>query len=299
MSTYQLFGYNYIILPNLDIMLRLRSGKNFFINDKYVRWFALFCFLSGVRLIYTICNNLPKKILQIKNFIKNFLYSLPAPGVNKYVVIFGYGDSDAGLSILKFFSKKGYNFLLINYKKILNLRQTHELENMEEIDKLNNKIKQINYENFIEEFDNLIKNDEIFIDYIFDCSIFRVITEFQPFDSVQDQSNNSSSCLEKENLIFHTNQITSSLHQFISIFEILKMRIVHFKVFSLEYLSKSDDVNHKLLFDMKYSVIEIFLKIYKSLVKPEKICYFRKIKIGNQNNIIEENQMEKYLYENL
>jgi hypothetical protein len=298
MSTYQLTGYNYLILPNLDVMLRLESGRNIFIKDKYLRWFALFCFLSGIRSIYTMSFNLPEYFLKIKNFVKNFVkkffHSLPAAGMNQYVVIFGFGDSEAGLSILKYFSKLGYNFLLMNNRKLLNFRQTHNLDKIEEIDELPNKIVKISYEDFKEEFNNLTKDQEIFVEYIFDCSIFRVITEINPYDPVVE--NNSYS--EEENSIFHRNQITSALEQFISIFEMLKMRMIQFKIFSVEFLSKSDDVNHKLLFDLKYSVMENFLKIYRSLVQPGKVCYLRKIKIKNQNNKLEESEVAKSLYEN-
>jgi hypothetical protein len=256
MTTYSIFGYNFVVVPKFDFMIKLESGTSYFLHDRYMKYFALFCLFCGVSMLWRI-------IYKLKPLTNKLLAYFTKPTVRKgnFVVILGFGDTHASIKLTRYFAGLGYNILALNNKKILTSRRVHNLNKVEHLDTLPSRLEEHTYEElFGLNLDFLTGKN---IEFVFDCSIFRVIMD------VPEEKND-------KNAIFFRNDIQATLNDYYTILDMLKSYFLNAKIFLMEYEDKEDDVNHKLVFDLKYSMISNYATIYK-----EKIYYLKKVKLYN------------------
>lgn len=272
MSTYNLFGYNYLTIPRFDFMLKLESGTTLHLSNTYMKYFAIFCLVAGISSLYQIYKRSYFYFSKFSAYFSN-------QKVNKsnYVIILGFGDSEASIKFTKYFSDLGYKLLVLNNKKIIDHRIEHDLNKAQEIDKLKGQIIQMNYEEFLEykDIDDIFlnkkiensNNDKGKIEFIFDCSILRVFTLY---NQTVDKE------IIAKNQIFYSEELTNIMKSYFLLFDLIKFNFENTKIFLLDYVDKEDDVNHKLMTDLKFSLFKNYLEIYK-----DTIFTVKRIKLNN------------------
>ena len=278
MTSYQILGYNYLIIPRFDIMFKMESGTSYFLKDRYMKYFALFCLFCGISAIRNIIN-------KIGPFSRKLLARIIKPNFNpnNYIIILGFGDTVASITLIKYFSNKGYNILALNNQRILEFRKNHNMNKIEELDRLPNILIEMTYEELSTSDLNFLNDKKI--EFIFDCSIFRVFNQLNN----QNTSNNEK--------IYFRDEIQFTLNDYYNMIDTLKPYFENTKIFLMEYKEKDDDVNHRLLFDLKYTLISNYARIYQ-----EKIFHLKKIRLFNviKKNILNESDINKiFIYSHL
>jgi hypothetical protein len=274
MTSYELFGYNYLILPRFDFMFKTESGSSYFLRDSYMKYFALFCFACGISILW-------RGLGKLRQLSQKLVSKFNKPKVNKthFIIILGFGDTMDSIGITKYFSELGYHVLALNNKKILDFRRQHDMNKIQEIDTLKGELIEMTYED-LWNADLDFLGDKL-IDYIFDCSVFRVFTDNK----------------EHKEEVYYRQEIQYTLNHYYNMIDILKPCFNQTKIYLMEYIEKEDDVNNKLLFDLKYSLISNYADIYK-----EKIFNLKKVKLLNiikTNKLSDENIEKLYLYSNM
>jgi hypothetical protein len=278
MSTYSIWGYNFIIVPKFDFMLKLESGSSYFLKDRYMKYIALFCLICGVNVFW-------KMLFRIKPLVNKLIASISKPKVTEgnFVVILGFGDTNASIKLTRYFSRLGYDILALNNKKILSARREHNLNKAEHLDTLPSQLIEHTYEELFSSNLDFLKDKKI--EFVFDCSIFRVFT---------DVSNTS---LHHDDAIFFKDEIQLALNDYFALLDLLKNYFFRVKIFLLDYVDKVDDVNHHCVFDMKYAMLSNYELIYR-----DKIYNLKKIKLYNilKPNLFKESDIKKiFTYSNL
>jgi hypothetical protein len=281
MSMYNIWGYNHLIIPKFDFLLKLSSGRSLFLDDKYMKYFALICLIGGVKMMYHLSQ-------RIHNFTLKMKYRLNPPKVKEgnYAVLLGFGDSEFSIKLAKFFSERvGLHLLLLNNKNIIDVRKETNLNEINGLNKLPTDFYMMTYDEYLnlneENLKSLFKDNKI--DFIFDCSIIRVIKNFGEDTKTQIKG------------IFYVDEINEALKNFhATMTSLLPYINKHSKYHFIDYLDKDDEVNHKLLFDQKYQIISNYTTIFK-----EKFSCLKKIKIRFKK-LIPENKLENiYIYSEL
>jgi hypothetical protein len=255
-------------------MFKTEQGTSFFLRDSYMKYFALFCLACGFSTLCKFFNNIGPYSRKI--FAK---FNKPQVNTSHYIIILGFGDTMASIGITKYFSELGYHIVALNNNKILNFRKQHDMNKVQEIDDLKGDLIEMTYEELSNANITFLGNKKI--DYIFDCSIFRVFTD----NKIHTEE------------IYYREEIQNTLDHYYNLIDLLKPYFNQTKIYLMEYLEKEDDVNHKLLFDLKYSLISNYAEIYK-----EKIYFSKKVKLTNiirSNQLSEKNIEQLYLYSNM
>jgi hypothetical protein len=281
MSTYNIYGNNHLVIPNFDFLMKLQSGHTMILSDKYMKWVALFCVLCGFKFFISQTKKIPRIVSKLKLYFKK-----PIANECNYVVIFGFGDSEASITLTKHFSKLGYNLILLNNEITLDHRTKHELNKIDNIHNVKSKIFEFTYEQFSSQFKAKVQNEAIKIDFIFDCSIFRIFT---------DETSISNHKYNNED-IYYNHDIMLNLKMFSNNVECISDYFSkNTKIFLIDYVEKRDDINHKLLWDYKFTFLVSFLKIYL-----DRYHSLRSVSIKNKHNRISDKNVDKiYRYSDL
>jgi len=276
MSTFNLFRGNFLVLPKFDILLFLNSGRSIFLDDKYARWFFLFSVGCSGLVLYKFTKIL---ISNLKLFINNLRVpsQISNDNQNRFVVILGFGDTNSSITITKFFSKLGYNIIAISEESILDYRRKNRKDETEGIDKLSTNLIYLSYENFLHDYQEKLKSfEDVKIEFLFECSLLR---ESNTEEFIQDEENS-------RNLNFDL--IQSKTSDFFDILNTIKTKFSSCKFFTLDYYVKHSNINHKLLSDFKYDVMNNFLFNNK-----KSIDSLTRLKIRNKFHKLSELNFEK------
>jgi hypothetical protein len=276
MSTFNLLRGNFLVLPKFDILLFFNSGRSIFLDDKYARWFFLFSVGCSGFVLYNMTKIL---ISNLKLFINNLRVpsKISNDNQNRFVLILGFGDTNSSISITKFFSKLGYNILAISEESILDYRRKNRKDEKEGIDKLSTKLIHLSYEDFLRDDQEKLRGyQDINIEFLFECSLWRE-TSSDEFISNEENSRN-----------FNFDLIQSKISDFFDILNKIKMNFSSCKFFSLDYYVKYSNINHKLLSDFKYDVMNNFLFNNKKSIES-----LSRIKIRNKFHKLSELNFEK------
>jgi len=246
MTTYNPFGYNFITIPRFDIQFMFSNNSSFILRDKYMRYFALICFIGGLKLSYNF--------FQQSYYLMNKLY-YQLKGVKKspdsQIVILGYGDSDASHQIAQFYGKLGYNLILVNSDSMLNIKKEAiaELEKIQGIHVQlvkNERIKNTSFGVLESEFS--LKNSNI--SYIFDSAVMRKRTSTSEVPTTSEMT-------------FNIDKIIEYVNVYNNFFDFIKKFSSNTKVYILNYIDKQSDTNHRLFSEMKSSILKVFAETYR------------------------------------
>ena len=249
-----LFGIK-LQTPRYDYYISLFGSNTLLLPHKYMKIIAFLFLIAG--LSYT------KRYLSFlisRFYIYYRTFTLPSKISSKskqWVVILGFGDNINSVTIAKYFANKGYNLLLLADINVLKVRKEYNLNEIQEITKLTDvEIVEFDYTTF-SSFNEFELNG--LISYVFDTSVLRLYNNDL---SESDKKNHLSS-------LFNNDAISSWLNTYMKIFDILKnyfnvelSNVIKF--FCFNYPDKSEEVNHKLFFDIRRALYGNYQEIYKS-----------------------------------
>ena len=261
-TSVNLWGFNFVIRPRFDFLLKLSNGSSLMFKDYYMKYVVLFSLLYSLRLIYKALNH-------FRYYYSKFLLKISPVKANKnnYIVILGFGDNYISSKLVEYFGKLGYKFILVCEKKIQEVRKKYMLNNLENIGEYDNLISDFTYEGImvdgsLEKVFVSENSESVKIDYIFDTSVLRIYSE-----NLTDEE-------AKEHHSFYFNeQISAKLKKIMQILDILKVFFNKETVmFVFDYIDKEDEVNHKLFYDLKNKLYQNY-----SIIKQDqfKVKYVR------------------------
>lgn len=228
---------------------------------------STFCFFSTTYVSFALLKKFKGILLKFKHRIQT-----KRKINNEYIIIFGFGDSFAGLNIIEYYSGLGFNFILVNNKHVLQYRQEQNLDENEGLHKFKCKWEIYSYLDFIDKFHEI---NEKKITYIYDISIFRVFTKNT---KVIDKNN------KFENSVYYYDKITKELNFYQKAIDLIVSKSENddqIITYFVRFTDKVSDVNHVLISDFKMC----FLKHYQELFKKIKL---KEIFVSNsydQNNL--------------
>jgi hypothetical protein len=274
MSTYNLYGYNYLVVPRLDFYMKFESGKSIFISEKYTKWLAIFCLLSGIKVSYSLTKYIYsciKKLYNKNNLLLGNNVIHEANSSNKFVLIITNGENKFVNSIIKLFSYKKYNILIINEAKEFNFKNHSE--------HLQTALIEIIFDEFsAEKLAEIISNfnERIIINFIFDLSYIKSC----------EKSQNEELIFKSQLYIFNNKFILEKFSLLNKIYENIKFFLNDANVFNIISLENELTQDNKFYQEIKYSYL---CNLYEIL--NENLKNFKTIKIKSTKEKIKEEDL--------
>ncbi len=278
MTTYNPLGYNFITIPKFDIQFLFWNNSSFMLRDRYMRYFALICFIGGLKFSYSIFRN-------SYYLLKRFYFQLKGVQIkpDSYCVILGYGDSDSSHQIAEFYGKLGYNLILVNKDDMIRSK-TGPINELAKIKGImiqlmtNEKINNVGYGVLESE----LKNKNMKVTHIFDTSIMRVILS------------SDSNVPTTSEMTFNLRDIQDYVNTYNLFFDFIKKFSKETLVYTLNYLDKQES-NCTLFYGFKMCLMKSFVEKYSEqnifILKTVNLYCEKKKRDFNQTDVA-------YIYKN-
>lgn len=273
MSKANIYGLD-IIYPSLDVYIGISDNYKFCLSDSYLKYFVLFSCVLGIIKVYNLLGSLLRYFR--RNVLLRFFLNRVLPSKSdEWACIVGYGDNEASVSLAKYYSKRGYNLLLLSNTRVKALRKTYDLNKIQEVPSRSDiKMYEFSYEEFIEkcyfaELDSNAKENELEasafdtmkIKFVFDCSVLRLYNE---------DLNKEDKAKHLESFFFN-NAVCDSTKVFMDVFDQLKrFYCKSFTFFIFDYPDKGDEMNHKLFYSFRLGLFSRYREIFN-----ERARFFR------------------------
>jgi len=239
MSTYTIFGDNLVTIPRFDVMFSFSNNRKVMLNHSYMKYFALFCFFSGLKFFWRIFTRSPFYLRKLASNV--FSKKLTS---EKHILIIGFGDiKSISTTVIDTFIKLGYKIICL-YNSYGSETQTKATSLVSE----QNLIRCVEiYKE--EDFFNDKSTKKLDFEFIIDIS-------FEAIPFIGESKSNIN--LEKANL---------KLVNYQKIFEfcLAKKYIQNVKVYHFLLPNKPLSPTNRHIFDTKDVYLENLSKEYKNI----------------------------------
>lgn len=265
---FELFGIK-LYTPKFDFIIETLSKNQVIFPNKYMKYFVLISLALGLRFIYKKSKSLFYSLFY--NIRLRLSFNKPIKEKNKWIVILGFGDNINSVTIAKYFANRGYNLLLLVDYNVSKVRKEYNLNEIQEINKLTHvNILEYDYQSFVDAKDFDLENG--LIDYVVDTSVLRIYNDDL---TTNDKNNHLDS-------VFYTDAISSWLNKYSKIMDRLRLYfnirdiLDPVRIFMFNYPDKSEEVNHKMFYDIRKALYLNYQEVYKGAV------FFATIKFNNE-----------------
>lgn len=266
---FDMLGLN-IAHPRFDFLVKILNSREVHFPHSYMKYFVFFSIVLGLKYLTKF---LLDRLQATKNIVKSII---PAPKIesNRWVAILGFGDNEVSITLAKYFSKRGYNLLLLVSSKVLKVRNEYNLNEIQEIDKLTHiKILEYDYDGFIAANDFELSESGL-IEYIFDTSVLRLYNEDL---SLEDKESHLNCFFFNDAISVWTKKFMSILDK-LKLYFCIKSELHPVKIYIFNYPDKNDEVNHKIFYEFRKSMYLQYQEIFKNSVVFNAIKYHNEFK---------------------
>lgn len=256
--------------PRFDFLLKFLNSREIQLPHSYMKYFVFFSIVLGLKYLTKF---LLDRFQATKNIVKSIMPS-PTVASNRWVAILGFGDNEVSITLAKYFSKRGYNLLLLVSSKVLKVRNEYNLNEIQEIDKLTHiKILEYDYDGFSAASDFELSESGL-IEYIFDTSVLRLYNEDL---SSEDKESHLNCFFFNDAVSMWTKKYMTILDK-LKLYFCIKSDLHPVKIFVFNYPDKNDEVNHKIFYEFRKSLYMQYQEIFKNSVVFNVIKYHNEFK---------------------
>lgn len=263
----ELFGVK-LYTPKFDFIFEC-FNKQKQLPHKYMKYFIFFSVILGMKFLFKHSKNILNYI--VNNIKLKLYFNFPIKEKNRWVVILGFGDNLNSVTLAKYFGSRHYNLLLLVDNNVLKVRKQYNLNQIQEINKLNHvNILEYDYESFIKADDFDLESG--LIEYIIDTSVLRL---YNADLSKEDKESHLKS-------IFYNEAISTWLEKYSKVMDRLRLYfnirdvLEPLRIFIFNYPDKSEEVNHKIFYDIRKALYMNYQEVYKGSV------FFCSVKFNNE-----------------
>jgi hypothetical protein len=251
----------------------------------FLKWY----FLSSIFFSLYFSKKIYKKLkLYFQIFFANLKRIKNNKQLNerKIAIIFGFGDSSASIIFTRHLINSGFYLILLNTQKNLEFRKKFNLNKFEDL-KYNSPDLESDIVEFLISYEDLLKNPKILEEKIANEKIYFIIdfTSFRIKSKSQEEINNDSNNNDNDKThidndykkdfsvinvhkneerkrhynmegLYYNGALNFHIKYYMDIFDSLFKYFDNTKILLFEYVDKRSDMNHKLLFDLKFAYLK-------------------------------------------